>query len=393
MILLGMGNFEEKACLCALNRIFGFEPRTGLALISHFGGAKPIFEMDSKELESLTGPYFKYKGKISTHAVEKEAEELEKLARLGISFCGYTEEDYPELLKECDDPPIGIYIRSCTPTRELWKPRKRIAIVGTRDISPYGKEWCGRIVSSLAGTDAQPVIVSGLALGTDIVAHHSAIEQGLQTIAVMATGPETVYPARHRAFAERLAATAGCALISDYPPGTAPLAIHFLRRNRIIAGLSDATILVESRIKGGGMTTCRLAFSYSRDVYALPGRVDDVRSQGCNELIRRKIAEPLTSTQDLIEALGYKSLSKGTTGGVIEHILSAYQKHLPEERLMILSAILKLIRDSRGITLEDLAQRTGQSFKTIAELTGLLEIDGAIYIDLLQRCSLNYKNV
>ena len=179
-----------------------------------------------------------------------------------------------------------------------------VAVVGTRDISPYGREWCERIVHALARTSPKPLIVSGLAIGTDICAHKAALEASLPTIAVMATGTDTIYPYRHRQIAEKMSGTQGCALVTDYPPGTAPLPVNFLRRNRIIAGLSHATILVESKIKGGGMMTCRLAFSYDRDVYALPGRADDLRSQGCNHLIRARMAEPLTSEEDIIDSLG-----------------------------------------------------------------------------------------
>ena len=199
-----MENFEEKACLCALNRIFGFEPRIGIELITHLGSAKAVFNLKDEELEQLTGPHFKYKGRICAQAAEHEIRELERLSADGITFCGYTDESYPELLKECEDPPIGLYIKSCTALEELWKPRKRVAVVGTRDISPYGREWCEKTIRFLAGSNARPTIVSGLALGTDIIAHTSAISEGLPTIAVMATGPETVYPTRHRAFAERL---------------------------------------------------------------------------------------------------------------------------------------------------------------------------------------------
>jgi DNA processing protein len=275
----------------------------------------------------------------------------------------------------------------------LFGKRQSIAVVGTRDLSLYGEEWCRKTVSDLSKTSEKPTIVSGLALGTDICAHRTAVECGLPTIAVMATGPEKVYPWRHQEFAERLVHTTGCALITDYPPGTAPLAVHFLRRNRIIAGLSRATLLMESKIRGGGMMTCRLAFSYSRDVYALPGRVDDIRSQGCNDLIRRKIAEPLTSSSDLINSLGYKLLSKARPTGIVEQIMKSYHGILTDDKLLMMRSILKKIQTSRGITIEDLQLNTGYDFKTIAELTGLLEIDGAICIDLMHRCSLNYKNV
>ena len=285
-----MDSFEEKACLCALSRIFGFEPKQGLALIERMGCASAVFALDKDGLDELLGPYCKQKFQIRQSAVFEAARELEALAKTGVEFVGWGQEGYPLLLTECPDPPIGLYIKSTTRPQDLWTRPKNIAVIGTRDISPYGKEWCTKVVEGLAETNQKPLIVSGLALGTDICAHRTAIERGLPTIAVMPTGPDAVYPHRHLAFADQLSRTPGCALITDYPPGTPPLPVNFLRRNRIIAGLSHATVLIESKLKGGGMMTARLAFSYDRDVFALPGRVDDIRSQGCNRMILEKIA-------------------------------------------------------------------------------------------------------
>ena len=369
-----------------MNRIFGFEPKIGLELISNLGSASALFNLDSRELDHLIGPYSKYRDRISREAVYMEAEELEKLESSGITFCGWTDDCYPQLLKECEDPPIGLYIRSSTPLDELWKPQARIAVVGTRDISPYGKEWCERIVRSLALTENRPVIVSGLALGTDITAHRTALEQGLPTIGVMATGPEEVYPFRHREFAQRLVHTPGCALISDYPPGTSPVALNFLRRNRIIAGLSDATLLIESKIRGGGMMTSRLAYSYNREVYALPGRVDDVCSQGCNELIRRKIAEPITSEKHLAESLGLTFCRCTPAAGIMQRLETAYGGMLSGERMSLMAQIIRTIMTRRGITLDELPDATGIDYRSVAEIVGILEIDGFIRIDVLRRC-------
>ena len=202
----------------------------------------------------------------------------------------------------------------------------------------------------------------------------------------MATGPEEVYPFRHREFAQRLVNTPGCALISDYPPGTSPVALNFLRRNRIIAGLSDATLLIESKIKGGGMMTARLAYSYNREVYALPGRADDLRSQGCNDLIRRKIAEPITSGKHLLDSLGLTARRKSPASSLTSRIISTYGDTLSSEQIDIMTGIIKVIMNRRGITVDELPGATGIDYRTVAELTGILEIDGFICIDLLKRC-------
>ena len=382
---------EEKYCLCALNRIFGFEPKVAHALISHIGSASEIFSLPGKDIDTLLGPWSRYKGQICPMAVESAAMETDRLEKDGIYFIGCTEEGYPGLLGECEDAPIGLYVRSSTPPSELFSPQRKIAVVGTRDISPYGTEWCSRIVQGLSRSEEKPVIVSGLALGADICAHRQAIESGLPTIAVMATGPETVYPCRHRTFAERMAATEGCALITDYPPGTAPLAIHFLRRNRIIAGLSDATILVESRIKGGGMMTSRLAFSYNREVYALPGRVDDPRSQGCNLLIKGKVAEAIDSVEGLAASLGLKMYPKKGNVSDAEYLRSVFPDPSSPELIGELASILTLIRKNRGINLDDLAARTGFGYSKTVRLAGMLEMEEIISTDLLQRCTINIR--
>ena len=162
-----MKAFEEKACLCALNRIFGFEPKVALALISHLGSASEIFRVSHKDMDLLLGPYSKYRNMIHERVVEESSAELEKLEEKGIRFLGWTEESYPALLKDCEDAPVGLYIRSDSPDETLWKPSRRIAIVGTRDVSLYGREWCERIVVALSRCKERPVIVSGLALGTD----------------------------------------------------------------------------------------------------------------------------------------------------------------------------------------------------------------------------------
>ena len=382
-----MDSFEEKACLCALSRIFGFEPRKGLALVEQLGCASALFALDKDGHDSLLGPYDSRRFQIRQSAVFEAAKELEILEKTGVTFVGWGQEGYPPMLTECPDPPIGIYIRSSTRPQDLWTRPKNIAIVGTRDISPYGQEWCRKTVEGLADTRQKPLIVSGLALGTDICAHRSAIDHGLPTIAVMPTGPDAVYPFRHLAFADELCSRPGCALITDYPPGTAPLPVNFLRRNRIIAGLSHATVLIESKIKGGGMMTARLAFSYDRDVFALPGRVDDIRSQGCNKLISEKIAEPLVSVEELIKATGLDaSVSPVRKTDIGDMLLRTFGAGIDSATFKEMSALLECIRRTRGVTVEEAGAMTGIEYGRASSLISMLELEGLISMDLLQRC-------
>ena len=382
---------EETYALCALNRIFGFEPKVAHALLAEIGSARGIFSLPEKELDALMGPWSKYRGRICLRALDEAAEELHGLSSKGIRFIGCTEDGYPGMLLECEDPSLGLYVRSMTPASELFAPRRNIAVVGTRDITPYGSEWCTRIVEGLARSHERPGIISGLALGTDICAHRTALECGLPTIGVMATGPETVYPHRHREFAERLVSTPGCALVTDYPPGTAPLAIHFLRRNRIIAGMSDATVLVESKIKGGGMMTARLAYSYNREVYALPGRVDDSRSQGCNLLIKEKIAEAVDSVEGMMDSMGMKRAKASALPTAADVIMDTFADKADPVMVKELIDAVRAIRTHRGITLDDLSALLASDYSRVSRLAGMLEMEGVISVDLLQRCTLNVR--
>lgn len=386
-----MRNIEEKASSCALGRIFGFEPRTALALINHLGSAEAVFKLDHDALTALLGPHSEARHQINSKAQENAEKEIMALKSQGISYVGWTENTYPSLLKECEDAPIGLYIRSENPIEDLWKSNRSISIVGTRDISPYGREWCERIVRGLHESTDPPLIISGLALGVDICAHKVAISCGLPTIGVMATGPEAVYPHRHLETAREMARTPGCALLTDYPPGTPPLPLHFLRRNRIIAGLAQATILIESRLKGGGMMTSHLAFSYNREVYALPGRVDDIRSQGCNELIRKKIAEPITSVPQLLDSLGMRQTGNRKHQSFNEMLRQRYGCSHTDDKIAAMERFLNAIKASRGITIEELAVSSGLPYQIAMNLCRTLEYDDIIAIDLLQRCSINTK--
>lgn len=374
--------YEEHICFNALNRIFGFAPRTARALLEHFGSASAIFA--EKNLGDAL-PYTKGADRINDAEYGISEKEISALGASGAAFIHMTDPCYPAPLRECEDAPMGFYWLGSSPPQEIFGRRPAVSIVGTRDCSAYGREWCERTVCALAGSAARPTIVSGLALGVDITAHRKALGCGLPTIAVMATGIDAVYPHVHRRDAMRIRNTEGCALITDFPPGTAPLACHFLRRNRIIAGISEATILVESGLRGGGMMTARLASSYSRDVYALPGRVDDPHSLGCNALIRDKIAEPLFPGTELPASLGRIPPARQPQR---EDGISRYEGILPDDRTDILSRILLTVRKNRGIGIDEIAAAAGIPYRQAASLVSLLENDGMISVDISKRCSI-----
>lgn len=383
-----MEDMEKKAAMIALNGIFGFEPRLGRALLEHFGDAREIFRSGRDELRAITGPVAKYLDRLIPEAVDEALREMDTLKACGADFVGCDEDGYPPLLSECPDPPLGLYYRSSDGTPDFGSAPVKIGIVGTRDMSSYGQEWCTMIVKALSRAKPAPVIVSGLAFGIDRTAHAAALDYGLQTIAVMATGIDDIYPYRHIPLAERIAAAPGSALVTDYPPGTVPKPVNFLRRNRIIAGMCNAVILVESRAKGGGMITARLACEYDRDVYALPGRADDIRSEGCNILIREKRAEVITDLASLTRRIGLEGYLNPKKKTVAE-LLSEYYGDFPEEDFRKLVTVAETIRKHRGLTPDELAAECGMDAREIGRSAGLLETDGIVCMDILRRCSFN----
>lgn len=381
--------FEERAAMCALNRIFGFEPRIGMSLIDLFGDASAVIGGGREELDAALGAYSrsKYLPLVTESAFESAAMELEGLERDGCTFICCGEPGYPALLAECEDPPLGLYFKGISRPEDVFGGAPAVSVVGTRDLTSYGKEWCGRIVEAMSRSSSRPLVVSGLALGVDSVAHRSALDGGLPTVAVMATGIDSIYPSSNKALAERIAATPGCALVTDYPPGTDAIRINFLRRNRIIAGIGRATILVESKVKGGGMMTARLAGSYGRDVYALPGRMDDPASQGCNMLIRENLAEPVGEMGDFMARLGLGLARMATKEDFKGEVRAFYEGKVAGSLLDDAVSMAREIKSRRGISLDELCARLGWDFSRTSHVSSMLECDGFIEIDLLQHCS------
>ncbi len=381
---------REKTAYCAANRIFGFRPALGLQMIKYAGGAAALFDTDKESLRLAAGVYSPYVHELNAHALERAEMELEQTEKAGAKFISIADRDYPAMLRECcGDPPLGLYVKGVSPADEIFASRPAVAIVGTRDMSMYGKEWTKKIVECMARAGTKPLIISGLAYGIDITAHKTALEAGLPTAGVMATGIDTVYPYRHAGIAERIAETPGSALITDYPVGTVPLALHFLRRNRIIAGLSTAVILVESRLKGGGMMTARLAYSYNRDVYAVPGRLEDARSQGCNFLIREKTAETIFSPEDLVKELGLGNAGR-TVRRKKELTALARQKYGESGGgfgAAGVASVAKAVECGDRPDAAAVARDTGLPYGTVSGILEMFLADGLVDMDLLGHCS------
>ena len=382
---------SSRVSAIALNAIFGNEPKFSHHLIDALGSTEAVFALSEQERLELFGPYNPHAAQITPAALEAAQAEYERLSAQGVQFLSIFDEGYPEALRECPDAPLLLYVRSSTPAEELFGRAPAVAIVGTRDQSFYGQECCRRIVRALAEAPARPTVVSGLALGVDITAHGAALEGGLPTVGVSPVGVEDVYPRRHAAFVARMCETPGCALVTDYPPGTVPAAFNFLRRNRIIAGLAGATVLVESRIKGGGMITARLAAGYGRDVFAVPGRIDDPRSQGCNLLLKEQTAAPVASPEALPVTLGLGRLKRTRSADLETAVRRRFADALPPEEVGRLVRLALQIRAQRGIQFDELCRETGIEYPDVARAAGMLEEEGFICVDLLQRCTINVK--
>ncbi len=347
----------ELVKISAINRLYGFKPREGVALLERYGCAAAVPGIPEGN----------------------EAAELEGLYAHGHRLLSSLDEDYPPLLKETPDHPVGLYYSGISSPREIFGYRRAVAIVGTRDISSYGAHWCREIVRALARTADKPVIVSGFAIGTDIIAQTEALDCGLPTIGVMPCGPESIYPSRHRDIAMRLISTERCALVSDYPPGTQPMAGNFVRRNRIIAGLADAVILIESKAKGGGLITMDFAVEYGRDTFALPGRIEDPTSAGCNDLIRRSKAQIITSPETLMEDLGLGLLP---SRGKISLSVQAGRTYGADS---LEYKVFEHVRKHRGITPDDLCMDLNLPYSRIIAALTRLQADGFVNSDILQR--------
>jgi DNA processing protein len=385
------GFFDETTCLCALNRVFGYVPQAGLALYRHVGSAAGVFGLAPAELRRLLGSYGNYAVHLGRDALPQAARELAETDVLGARFLPICDGAYPPLLLECPDPPLGLYFRGTSPPEEVFDGRKAIAIVGTRKVTSYGREWCRRLVRTLAETGEKPLIVSGLAYGVDGIAHIAALDYGLPTAGIMATGIDDIYPWQHRDLASRIAGTPGCALLTDYPLRTSPVAINFIRRNRIIAGLCSATLVIETACKGGSLITARYANEYSRDVFALPGRIDDGRSSGCNRLIQDRMADIIADPESLAERLGLGRPRTRNREDFLTALRRYYGDSLPPEKLETVLETAATIRDRRDLTVEEIAGRNGRPYQAVAEAAALLEADGFIEADLLRRYSIPAK--
>jgi DNA processing protein len=281
---------KYKIALSMLPGIGGVLARN---LVAYVGSVEGIFSQSFKALIKIPGIGEVNARQITKANVLQQAEEeIEFMARNEINALFYTDADYPRRLKTCIDAPILLFTKGKLNLDE----QKVISIVGTRNATDYGKQLVNDLVQEFAQRKYEIVVVSGLAYGIDISAHKAALKYNIPTIGVVAHGLDTLYPALHKKTAEKMMDTGG--LVSDFCSGSKIDPTNFIKRNRIIAGLADATIVVESAPKGGSLITADIASSYNRDVFAFPGRSGDKYSKGCNQLIRNNGATLIEDIDD-----------------------------------------------------------------------------------------------
>ncbi|MBT8294709.1 MAG: DNA-processing protein DprA [Eudoraea sp.] len=335
---------------------------TAKKLITHCGSPIAVFTDKMKHLEKIEGI-----GSVTLRGLQNRkyllAAELEYefILKSRLSYSYFMDVDYPKYLKHCIDGPILLFKKG---NIEL-EHRKIISIVGTRNSTSYGRDFCEEFIENIAPLD--PVIVSGFAYGIDICAQRAALKHGLQTIACVAHGLNQIYPKAHHKYVDEICKNGG--FVTEFWSASNPDRENFLKRNRIIAGISEATIVIESAEKGGSLVTADMANNYNRDVFAVPGRVKDKYSLGCNNLIKAQKAHMLSSAADLIYLMNWQ-LEESNTAPVQKQLFV----ELDENEKIIYSFLQK---DGRQLVDQIALECHLPVFKTVSSLL-TMEMKGMI---------------
>lgn len=268
-------------------------------LIAYCGGVEAVFSESVVNLNKIPNIGRSIINSLKSADVMNRAEmEMKYIEKNGIQTLFYLDEEYPNRLRQCDDGPTLLYYNGNADLNTA----QILSIVGTRQASNHGTEICEEIISEFKNTNT--LIISGLAYGIDTCAHKNSLKYGLQTVGVLGHGLDKIYPAENRKFADKMIEQGG--LLTEFKTGTKPNRENFPMRNRIVAGLSDATLVVESKARGGSLITAFLAIDYNRDVFAIPGRPKDENSAGCNMLIKKNVAHLVNNAKDIKELMNWE---------------------------------------------------------------------------------------
>ena len=332
------------------------------ALVSHFGNAESIFSARKKDLEALEGIGTIRANSIKNfHDFKKAEDEISFIEKYKIQTLFISDKNYPQRLLNCYDSPAMLYYKG---TADL-NSSKIISVVGTRSNSDYGKSICEKLIEDLANEDV--IIVSGLAFGIDSIAHKSAIKNDLKTIGVLAHGLDMVYPSQNSSLAKQMIKNGG--LLTEFRSCTKPDRQNFPGRNRIVAGISDAIIVIESGLKGGSLITAELGNGYNKDVFAFPGKANDIKSEGCNFLIKNNKAALITSANDILESMGWKENKKPS---------AKKQKELFIELTDDEKIIVKILQSQEQIHIDELYLKSKLTSSAVAQALLMLEMQGVV---------------
>lgn len=354
---------QEQLHLLSLSLIPKVGPVVAKQLINHFGSATAIFNTPKGKLARLSGIGPKLSSAIYSQQVQSQRDAIvEQSLKNEINIHFYTEDAFPKRLKSVNDAPIVLYSKG----NIEFNPKKTLGVVGTRRATRYGLKTTTSIVSEAKAS--HPTIISGLAFGIDVKGHEEALKNELSTIGVLACGLDQVYPSAHRNTAKKMLENGG--LVSEYPIGIKADPRHFPARNRIIAALSDALIVVEAAKTGGALITANVSHSYDRPVFAVPGELGNKFSEGCNQLIRSMRASIYTSFDDVIREMNW-DLAKESR----QHELFTEMASLKgmEKRVMEV-----LMRNEQQLHIDELAFQTEFTQTDLAGLLLQLEFKGLV---------------
>lgn len=348
----------------ALTFVPNIGPVLGKNLISYCGSAKAVLEASKSDLAKIPGiGKAKIEDISASSTLDKANNELERCAKYNINVLDYTSKNYPTRLRNVENAPIILYKLG---TADL-NAHRTIGIIGTRTPTNYGRIQTEQLVESLKPLNV--TTVSGMAHGIDTLAHRKSVEVGIPTIGVLGNGIDMVYPAENRALYDKVVKTNG-ALITEFALGVGPDKQNFPMRNRIIAALSDATIVVESKVKGGSIITAEYANEYNRDVFAYPGKTDDVYSQGCNGLIKKHKAHMIESVNDLMYIMRWDAKAVNT--------MAAYQGSLFDDLSPMEQDLVDQIRTHKEVSIDELTYKTSKSIAEVSTTLLTLEFKGLV---------------
>jgi DNA processing protein len=361
---------QETLYMMALTQVSSLSLTNLHLLIEELGSASAIYEnrKDLKQvLPSASKRFLDGMGNFDTY-LKRAEEELEFCRKGKIRCLGLNDEDYPQRLKECNDAPVLLYYMGSANLNS----QHIVSMVGTRQITSYGKDLCRSFIRDLKQLCPDALVVSGLAYGVDVHCHRAALNEGLETVGVLAHGLDQIYPRLHRDTAKQMLEQGG--LLTEYMSNTVIDKRNFVQRNRIVAGISDAVIVVESATKGGSLITADIAQSYNRQVWAFPGRTFDTYSSGCNKLIFANTATLLTGAEDFCLSMGWSDdiqHQKQLSEGVQQEL---FADNYTDEELIVLQALAK--DDSKQINI--LAIETNIPIGELSSLLFSLEMKGVV---------------